>query len=53
MTARNVALRRGPEIAILKVDLEGLEDEVFISGTGVILVKKVSPEHIIEVDYGS
>lgn len=53
LTARNVALRRGPEIAILKVDLEGLEDEVFISGNGVILVKKVSPEHIIEVDYGS
>lgn len=41
LTARNVALRRGPEIAILKVDLEGLEDEVFISGNGVILVKKL------------
>lgn len=51
LTARNVALRRGPEIAILRVDLEGLEDEVFISGNGVILVKKVSPEHIVQVDY--
>lgn len=51
MTARNVALRRGPEIAILRIDLEGLEDEVYVSGNGVILVKRVSPEHIVKVSY--
>lgn len=51
-TAKKVALRRGPGIAILKVDLEKSQEKIYISRNGVILTRNVSPECIIDVSYG-
>lgn len=49
ITARNVALSRGPDIILLKIDLSDFKDDIFISKNGVILVRKLPPEYIINI----
>lgn len=49
ITAKNVALRRGPDIILLKIDLNDFKDDIFISKNGVILVRELLPEYIIDI----
>ena len=49
ITAKNVALRRGPDIILLKIDLSDFKDDIFISKNGVILVRKLPPKYIIDI----